>query len=199
MSKAIAILSLMFAALLLGAVQIAANPTWPPQGHITPYADAAGTSQIIENPQGVVHIYFIVTHGPGLVPTYGCQFSAPKPSCFDAEFIGEEYYSAQYFGNTQTGLAIVFGSCSGSWPTQVLLARTTYYVGEGYSGATGCCFWWVVPSPSAPSGTIEFVDCNDTLVIGYGGTLVFNPDDNYCAGVPVESTTWGKVKSLYAQ
>jgi hypothetical protein len=199
MCKAIVFVSVMFGMLLLGPAQTAANPTWPPVGNITPFADAAGTIQIIENPAGVVSIYFVLTYNPGLVPTIACLFSAPKPSCFDAEFLGEECYSDQYIGNTQTGLAILFGTCPSSWPTRVLLAKSTYYVGEGYSGATGCCFWWVLPAPWAMSGKVEFADCNETTVTGFGGALVFNPDDIYCAGVPVESTTWGKVKSLYAQ
>jgi hypothetical protein len=49
----------------------------------------------------------------------------------------------------------------------------------------------VVPDPESVYGEIEVVTCNFEVVKATGGELLVN------CPVPVEQTTWGKVKSLY--
>ena len=186
MCKAIMIVSVMLGTLLLGSTQTAANPM-PPPGDITPYADVEGTSQVIETPEGVVHIY-IIWKSPwsGSASALACQFSAPKPSCFNAEYLGEIPYFTDTVGNTQTGMAIAFGACLNAPAVLVSLSYMAV-------GSTVCCEYPVLPHPDATSGEIEFADCNQDKVLGTGGALFLK-----CT-TPVEPSTWGKVKSLYAQ
>lgn len=60
----------------------------------------------------------------------------------------------------------------------------------------------ILPAPSAGSGQVESIDCNDVSATATGGTFHFSPDASCTAcdepnQVPVEKSTWGKVKSLY--
>ncbi len=194
MRKAIVIALVAFGVLLLAAVPTSANPVeWPPVGNIIPYADIEGTSQIIKTPLGTVRIYLILAWMPLYSPATACQFSAPKPSCLDAVLVEETHYFYTTIGDSQTGMGVSFVECR---IPPVVLARLTYEA----VGSTTCCFYWVLPDPHSPRGRIDLVDCADRLYAGTGGALIFNPNESNCTGYsPIETSTWGKVKSLYAQ
>jgi hypothetical protein len=193
MRKAIAILSVVFGVLLLGAAQTAANPiAWPP-GTISLTRDAAGTDPIINDPQGTVRVYvFLSVYAR--TDAVACNFWAPKPSCFNAEYVGETHYFPLTIGDSQSGMVIAFGSCVSP---QRLLARITYNV---LGPTPQCCIYWVRPHPESESGHIEIVNCQDQVIYGEPGYMIFNSDATRCESVvPAESSTWGKVKALYAQ
>ena len=194
MRKTFAILSVVFGVLLLGAVQTAANPiAWPP-GAIALTSDAAGMNYIISDPQGTVNVYVFLTQSAVNEGAAGCSFSAPKPGCFNAEYMGETHYFTLTIGDSQSGMIIALGSCV--FQPQ-LLARITYNV---LGPSQGCCIYRVRPHPEMASGHVEIVRCNDQVVYGDPGYVIINPDWNNCEGVvPAESSTWGKVKSLYVQ
>ena len=103
-----------------------------------------------------------------------------------AEIFGEIPYFTDTVGNTQTGMAIAFGACLNAPAVLVSLSYMAV-------GSTVCCEYPVLPHPDATSGEIEFADCNQDKVLGTGGALCLK-----CTS-PVEPSTWGKVKSLYAQ
>jgi hypothetical protein len=61
-----------------------------------------------------------------------------------------------------------------------------------------CCLYPVLGIPS--SGNVEAVDCANHLIAAYGVTSVINPSGSCtCGSVRVEESTWGRVKSLYAE
>ena len=68
------------------------------------------------------------------------------------------------------------------------------------SGATApCCIFEVVADENAPSGQIEMVDCEENILFAVGQSGVINPDAS-CACVdivPVQESSWGKIKSLF--
>jgi hypothetical protein len=184
----------VFGLLAAGAAQTPANPiVWPPGGDIVPFNDYYNNypSRMIENPQGLVHIYlYLLPWESG--PALGCHFAAPIPGCFNAELIGVTSPFTLTIGSPLTGMAIAFGQCL-SGP--VYLARLTFVA----EGATECCFYWVTADPKAPTGRIEIADCNEGKFLGTGGAVILNPNDHDCMEyVPARSSTWGKVKALYA-
>jgi hypothetical protein len=202
MCKIVVYVFVVLGLLVLGAAETTANPIPRPTGHVSPYVDIAGTDYLTGNPEGIVRIYFFLESWMTGEWVTGVGFSAPKPNCFNAEFLGEVLYFATAIGHIQTGVGIAFGACLTS--SRVLLGKLTYEA----VGSLPCCHYWVCPDPAAPSGKIELVDCNDTKHLGTGGALVLNTATYPCEDsnttpcqqpVPVESSTWGKVKSLYAQ
>jgi hypothetical protein len=66
-----------------------------------------------------------------------------------------------------------------------------------------CCHYWVRPDPAAPSNQVEVVDCNNSLLYATGGLGFINPGPGCTCGypcpVPVEETTWGRVKAVYSE
>jgi hypothetical protein len=69
----------------------------------------------------------------------------------------------------------------------------------------GCCYCEVLPDPSTPSREIEVIDCDNQVgfVTGLTETVNFTeirrcaPGPAECHPVPVETSTWGKIKTLY--
>jgi hypothetical protein len=65
-----------------------------------------------------------------------------------------------------------------------------------------CAPLLIVPAPSAISGQVESIDCNDVSAVATGGSFHFQPDAS-CAAcdeptqVPTHTSTWGAIKSLY--
>jgi hypothetical protein len=59
----------------------------------------------------------------------------------------------------------------------------------------------VLPNPNFPSGKIEVGDCSNHVVFGVGLVATLNGNSSCPCGypVPVEETTWGSVKALYAE
>lgn len=181
--------------LLVFAVQTMANPIiWPPWGNIVPSLDMFGNDRFIsDNAPGLITIHFILVDAIG-IEAMACQFAAPKPSCFDAEFVSDTGVFPVTLGDSQTGVSIGFGQCL-QVPIHVLSAN---YFGQGLTDE--CCYYWVQPHPDGTSGRVELVNCTPALLYGDGGAAIINPNVNQCIGDnPVESTTWGKVKSLYAK
>ncbi|MCK4776515.1 MAG: hypothetical protein KAT30_17080, partial [Candidatus Krumholzibacteria bacterium] len=72
------------------------------------------------------------------------------------------------------------------------------YFAQGLSPP--CSYIQVVADPLAydPPG-IQVADCAfpPNVVNATGGDVVVNPDASCMCNIPVEETTWGKVKALY--
>ena len=177
---------------LLWAAPSAANPvSITPWGAIDLYRDTAGMGELVyDTMPGMLAIYVVHTGEP-----YGgaaaCQFSAPKPACFTAVYLSDMNVFGVTIGNSQRGVSIGYGSCR-QYPIHVL---TMSFFGQG---TTECCFYPVLPDPNEPSGQVVAVDCSQQLVTVKGGATVVNFTYG-CYSVPAEETSWGRVKSLYAE
>jgi hypothetical protein len=182
-------LLLVSATLMLSASPLMANPIGvTPWGDLDLFADATGGNELISDQvPGLVPIYVVLVSGPPGGAT-AVQFSAPKPACFPATWLSDTCPFPIILGNSQAGAAVAFGTCW-TYPVHVL---TMHYFGQGLSI---CCYYWVRPDPNVPSGKIEASDCNFNVVYVSGGATIINKDR--CV-TPVEETTWGRVKSLYA-
>jgi hypothetical protein len=183
--------------ILLTVAVVAANPiAWPPWGDIMLCQDADCYNGFIEATPGLISLHVIVmgiSSEPGAGVT-ACQFSAPVSACFNGVFVSDTAVYPVTLGDSQTGVSIGFGVCE-SPPVHVLTINL-FCNGPG----TECCFLWARPHPDVSSGKIELVDCNQTLYYGTGGAVIIQPDNQNCLQyVPVQDTSWGKVKSLYVE
>lgn len=98
-------------------------------------------------------------------------------------------------GSSQTGKAIGYGTCLQGpiWATSI-----NFFVQN--QGQVPCCPYPVIADSQVSSGVIEVVDCYSSVVYGNGATSIVKPDATcLCTSVvPVEETTWGRVKAFYA-
>lgn len=160
-------------------------------GSIGLFADLTGDVCNINEPSGVtfdVNVVY-VNHGGGTA----CQFSAPTPACLLATYLSDITVFSVNIGDSQNGISIGFGACEVA-PTHVLSLR---FFGVGATG--DCCYFKVLPHPDSEFGEIEATDCAFISVFPTGGEAIINPTASCDCNVANETSTWGKVKALYAE
>jgi hypothetical protein len=147
--------------------------------------------EIYDQSPGLLTIYVVHTNTTGATAS---RWSAPMPSCMvGATFLTDQPVFGVNIGNSQTGISIGYAACL-TGPIHIL---SMLFFGSGLSSS--CCRYDVYPDPGAVSGQIEVVDCANNLLWTTGSPGFVNPDQGcVCGLVPVEQTTWGRVKSLYA-
>jgi hypothetical protein len=123
------------------------------------------------------------------------QFAAPKPDCWtDAAFLSDTDVFPITIGSSQTGKAVGYGTCMSP---PMLVTTINYFVQGGANPA--CCPYPVIPDPNIASGEIEIVDCANVIRHAAGLVSMVNPDGSCpCGTVPIQNTTWGRVKAMYA-
>jgi len=162
---------------------------------ITLYADKLGTDCSIAD-VGVRTVYVYMIH-EGTGTRVLSEFRAPKPDCWT----GAIWDSDELNGATIGGLA---GYSQGSDLTAVYVGclPLPVYIGRMVFEATGaaepCCRYAVLPSVFEPSSVLT-ADCEFAQVPILGGSAVINENASCPCSPPLafESTTWGRVKSLY--
>lgn len=153
-------------------------------------------SYIFEPPPfQVLPLYIVHINHSGAT---GVRFSAPKPPCFNAVLIGETTPFIEIAGgNSQTGTTVYYGRCL---PAPVVVLTMDFLV-MGTSPL--CCLYHVSPDPANPSNRIEASDCAGQTWWATERLGIINPIlscyDGICYPIPVEGTTWGHVKALFAE
>jgi hypothetical protein len=119
-----------------------------------------------------VSIYAFVVFSPGAT---GVQFSAPLPNCWTgATYLSDDVPAPFYhIGNSQTGIAIAFGSCVVS-PIHVLTMQV-FTASPDFPG--GCCMYNIQPDMYATPPGIYYTDCADppNLLTATGGGVYVTP------------------------
>jgi hypothetical protein len=171
------------------AVCAAANPVKGPWGHIVPSPDPTRYDRMIcDVTPGPLYIYLICAWPTG---STAVEFSAPKPSCFTGVYLGDTPVFPVTIGNSQYGVSVGFGACR-TPPVHVL---TMMYYGYGTTPAD--CVYETIEHPVV--GWVSIVDCNfNQFQASRGGNFV-NPPEAGCGTIPVETMTWGQVKSLFTE
>lgn len=182
---------LLIAALVTGVCASSAAA----QNRVELYADTqmstCSISEPISPPIVQVHAFL---KAQGLVT--GVRFKAPKPDCWvGATWLGDaSIYGG--IGNSQSDWSVGFGQCL-TGDSGVHIGAMSYLI----SGqALACCVVDALPA-------IQFVytDCASPFFLEHplspSKPLIVNPDNTCgCQGgivLRTESTTWGRVKSLY--
>ncbi|UCH84511.1 MAG: hypothetical protein JSW50_02120 [Candidatus Latescibacterota bacterium] len=177
------------ALLLTLVLVVSASMAFAQAGSVGLFADPGGVNCNVTDIPGLLPIFAVHVYHAGAT---ACQFSAPVPACMIAAiWLSDTAVFPVTVGNSQTGVAIGYGLCQGA-PTHVL---TINVFAQGLSAP--CCVYPVLPDPNVPSGQVEVVDCNNSLLQATGGVAIINSTPNCNCDVPTEDTTWGKVKSLY--
>jgi len=174
---------------------LAAGSVWGQAGSIAIFGDNAGQCCLLNDKTvGVTSYYVVHVYATGAT---ACRYSAPRPACFTATFLSDTNMFPVTVGNSQAGVSIGYGSCRFS-PIHV---QTMNFFTMGTT--LPCCPYWVRPDPVAPSGHIEVVDCSYNLLYATGGVGLINAAPQCTCGypcpVPVEDTTWGRVKAAYSE
>lgn len=161
-------------------------------GSLGVYADMGGTDcNLADDTAGLCT--FWVVHGLTSGAT-GSRFAVPKPACFLGFYLADLPLYAGTFGNTQAGVQVDYGAC---------LAGPVPVIGLDFfcqAFTPPCCYYPVVADPGAPSGTIEVTDCASNTIPGVSAQIaVINSNSScLCGSVSAGTTTWGGVKSLFA-
>jgi hypothetical protein len=99
------------------------------------------------------------------------------------------------------GLTVEYGACLEG---NILIAEVIY---STFFGSTPCSFITPVAHAEVQSGEIEVTLCDGTVAAAGARPLTVNPRDwfdyqcvPWCAtSIPVEPTTWGRIKALYSE
>ncbi len=156
------------------------------------YADKFGTDcSISDTRAGTVFVY-IFHVGTGM--RGGCEFRAPKPECWTgATWVGDDFLGYGVAGQSQgPDCSVAYRACL---PLPVYVGKMVF---EVTGAAQACCVYNVLPSEYRPESVLSG-DCQGRELPILGGSAVINENDSCPCAPPlaVESTTWGRVKSLY--
>ena len=163
---------------------------------ITLYADRAGTDCSIADTRVqeamAVHMFHEGTFGSG-----GVEFRAPKPDCWTgATWIGDDVNPAWLSLGTSQGeyLSIAYTYTIGCAIPPVYIGKMLF---EVTGTAQACCKYPVLPGIYYQS--VVATNCLGFTIPIAGGHAVINENASCPCAPPlaVESTTWGRVKSLY--
>jgi hypothetical protein len=172
------------------ALVFAASMAFAQAGSVGIFGDPGGTDcNLLDTVAGLTPYYVVHVNAVATAS----QFWAPQPACLTATYLSDTGVFAVTIGNSQTGVAVGYGSCQAG---NIHVLTINYFT----SGTTPpCCYYPILPDPVIESGEIEVTDCNYVLLYASGGIGIINADGSCQCDVPTEDSTWGKVKSLYAE
>jgi len=157
------------------------------------YADRAGTDCSISD-TGEQSIFVYMIH-VGTGTRAASEFRAPKPDCWaGATFAGDDWnYSVVYASGNSQGLdvTLLYNACL---PLPIYLGRMIF---DTTGAAQACCTYPVLPSVYYT--TLVSLNCSGFYEYFSGESAIINPNGHCPCQQPLaaESTTWGRVKSLY--
>jgi hypothetical protein len=157
-------------------------------GSIGVYADSFGTDCNIQDDGDyiTVHMLHVLTSG-----ATASQFMLDV-SATSWVYIGETWNFELVIGQSITGVSIAYQEC---------LSGTIYLGSATFQGSSAppCTQISIVADPAVAYGKIQAADCDwpPNRMFPTGGRANINADLKCQCSLPVEETTWGRVKSLY--
>jgi hypothetical protein len=188
-----------FVLLTLAALLVSSLAYGQHYGSVDLYGDAGATTCNAVDPGGsaIVPIYVFHTH-----PTDGTtasQFKIGMGGGASMMYLSMIPVFTTTIGNASTDVSVAYVSCQ---TASEFLILTVNYLGLG-GGSPPCSYLQIQPADGILSGEVEVVDCTPTpftlkQTFPVGGSLFLNNDGSCTCVDPVEETTWGGIKSLYA-
>lgn len=173
------------------------------------YIDAGySVCNYVDATPGLLQVYVVHDFTSGATAS---QFAVEECGLFSMQYLSWSCpHDVSLGSDARTGVAVVYdGGCQAG---PVLVGTISYFTS---GNAPSCAFLRVTADPGAVSGLIEGVDCSFRPTVPSAGVLTINGDGSCACGelvrpsgpgvdpppchltVPVEKTSWGKVKSLY--
>ena len=184
------------ALLVIGLVMLmSVNARAQGVGAIMLHSDALATScNITQNPSGLVTVYVFHSFHNGVIAS---QFKIEDNGA-DFVWIADELQQSGTLniGTTNVGGTFAYGECI---TTNFNFVNVLY---DTFGSSAKCSNLTVVPDPNEIDGILAAADCSSPFplkLVADGSELTVRcPDEVQCGRVvPVESTTWGRVKALY--
>ncbi len=149
------------AAVSLCIIVVFAGISQAQTGHIALYSDTQFMDPHLGTEgTGLVSIY-VVAHSS--TPLTAVQYWAPIPDCWQgATWIGDVNLFPISIGSSQSGMSIGLGGCV----TTPVHIQTINVITTIPPPNDICCLMVTRPDLQAPSGEIEFVDCNNVKFFG---------------------------------
>ena len=150
---------------------------------------------------GLTNYFVVANTGDRDITTRSITFSAPKPECSTMEYLQDSHHWPMTTGNSQTEVSITYNTCQPAGP--IVLTTIHFW---GYGTTPPCCMYGIMPVPSV--GFARTVDCDGNELEVTRLCHAINSDPTCRCGrgfdfcpeiVPVEPSTWGRVKALYAE
>jgi hypothetical protein len=157
-------------------------------GSIGVFSDQAGTNCNLVDGGSYAYVYI---HHLNTTGALASEFKLIRPE-------GWAFFAAQDvtaflkigFPDEEGGVSYAYQTCQ----TGSFLVQGIIYTSDGSSPVCSN----TVYITNVPTKTdIEVINCSDVRLVATGGAMVVNGDGSCPCNVPVEETTWGKVKSLY--
>lgn len=156
------------------------------------FADTgAGSCSFTDRDPGLVQLHVVHLF---MVDAGACAFKVAVPACATGlTWIGD---TSDFFkiGFSPTGITVAYGDCKSS-PIHVIAIN---YWGLGQ--AQECCWFTLEPDPRQPEGKVIVQTCGrlpETFVPTITPAVLNGNALCPCMSVPVEKTTWGRVKELH--
>jgi len=173
----------------VGLVVIAGAASAQP-GAVSLYADAGFTSCDVAEPAGLLTVYVVHEWHPG---ASAVQYRLLENTGGSLSYLADQNSFTMVIGDSQSGIAVSYGGCVQG---QIHVQNVLYSVLSSPAVCTGV---EPGPDPGAPSGQIESVNCSLVKEFPNRHPMTFNGDGSCPCGIvhPAETSTWGRVKSLY--
>ena len=178
---------------LIVMLMLSATVVFGQAGTVGVFQDSGAAScNLLDPAVGLTTWFLLHTNNVG---ASAMQCKATLPAAFTGSYLSDTPQIGVQIGNTQTGLAVGYGTCV---ITSVVVVAFINVFGQGTTPA--CTLYPVTDDPAAGTGTIDVVDCVNQFSVAQPHPLnVINPDAScMCSVVPVKESTWGAIKSLYS-
>ena len=159
----------------------------PGGGSVSLYSDAGLSDSTYQDQLVTSFSVFVVHGGVTFDAAMGIRFKIEPSPGITFAWLGESSPKPTVIGDSKSGVEIGYGACV--FPDAGLILEIEYL---GLGTSEPCSFLRVVDHPDASSGEIEVVLC-----VGLGPVSAMGKDLTVNCAVPVQETTWGKVKALY--
>jgi hypothetical protein len=156
-------------------------------------ADAGSVQCELQVSTGFYQIHMIHI---GTVPRRGVGFRALTPGCWpDGVWLGDVVPAPLFKLESSHGVGI-FVSYPDCITAPGYLGYMNFYAP---TPVQPCCTYPLTPHLSSGTGTVLVIHCDTSTHEPSVSGLVINPDASCgCSGpVPVATTTWGRIKSMY--
>ena len=179
-------------AFMAAILAIAGAATGQSSGLIVLWAEESFTSCNVAGATDLVTIYVVHEYMAGATSS---RFKLQDNTGGALAYVGDQVQPPVVaLGNANTGVDLAYGAC---FTGKLHILNAVYSV---LSDPPVCSTIQVVPDPAAPSGWLEGTDCQGVRIFPGRTSVTFN-NEGTCAcqwdGLPIETSTWGNVKSLY--